>query len=79
MNTAGRITATLVLLLGLYVLGFYLLVKRGWASKLLNEPSLPFASAIEVVHIGHFKKDQQQLISDYSDFFTKQAPNAPAP
>lgn len=36
MKTAGKITANLALLIGLYVLSYWLLIKKGWADKLLG-------------------------------------------
>ena len=42
MKTAGRITATLVTLLALYVLGYWLLIKQGWAYQLLSNGTDPF-------------------------------------
>jgi hypothetical protein len=36
MKTAGKITATLALLLGLYLLGYWLFIKQHWAAKLFG-------------------------------------------
>ncbi len=38
MKTAGRITTTLALLLGVYLLSYWLLIKKDWADKLLGDP-----------------------------------------
>jgi hypothetical protein len=41
MKTAGRLTATLALLLALYLLGYWLFIKQRWAAKLLDHAN-PF-------------------------------------
>jgi hypothetical protein len=43
MKTAGRITATLALLLGFYILNYWLLVRKGWATQILGPPRGQFA------------------------------------
>lgn len=39
MKTAGKITATLALLLGIYVLSYWLLIKKEWVDKLFLNSS----------------------------------------
>jgi hypothetical protein len=42
MKTVGKITTTLALLLSLYLLSYWLLIKKGWADKLLRDAAYPF-------------------------------------
>jgi hypothetical protein len=44
MKTAGKITATLALLLGLYVLSYWLLIKKDWAYALFFDSTALFRS-----------------------------------
>lgn len=44
MKTAGRLTALLLSLLALYLLGYWFLIKNHWADKLLFNPSDPFST-----------------------------------
>ncbi len=44
MKTAGKITATLALLLGLYLLSYWLLFKKDWLYRSAVDPVNPFGS-----------------------------------
>lgn len=44
MKTAGKIIATLITLLAVYLLGYWLLIKKEWAHKLLYDHADPFCN-----------------------------------